>query len=112
MTGVKEIFQNLNESVKVPIYLGDNKQVQSEGKGTIVIHNKSENEKFIHDVLYILGLAHNLISVGQLLQRDYLLSFHNDKCVISKKGSDVPFMEVCMTKNRMFPMKTSSIDHA
>ena len=84
--------------MKVPVYLGDNKQVQLEGKNTIVICSKSGNEKFIHDVLYIPGLAHNLISVGQLLQRDYLLSFHDDKCVISKKGLDVPFMEVCMIK--------------
>nr|XP_019704692.2 uncharacterized protein LOC109505617 [Elaeis guineensis] len=37
MTGVKEIFQNLDESVKVSVYLDDNKQVQSEGKDTIVI---------------------------------------------------------------------------
>lgn len=112
MTGVKEIFQNLDETVKLPVYLGDNKQVQAEVKGTILIRDKSGNEKFIHDVLYIRGLAHNLISVGQLVERGYFVSFHHDKCIISKENSDVPVMEVCMTASRMFPFRIFSIDLA
>ena len=75
------------------VCLGNNKQVQAEGKDMIKIKTKSRKEKFIHDVLYISGLAHNLISIGQLVQKGYLISFHDNKCVISSKNSDVPLMD-------------------
>ena len=71
MIGLKSLFCSIDDSVKLHVQLGDDKQVQIEGKGTIRVKAKSGIEKLIHDVFYIPGLAYNLLSVGQLIQRGY-----------------------------------------
>jgi hypothetical protein len=39
------------------------------GKGSINIRTKQGEEKHISDVYYVPGLQHNLISIGQLVQK-------------------------------------------
>ena len=75
MTGKRSIFCNMDESLKLQVRLGNDKCVQIEGKGTIAIKSKSGSERIINDVYYIPGLAHNLLSVGQLIQRGYSVIF-------------------------------------
>lgn len=41
MTGERGLFQTMDESVQLKVGLGDGKQVQIEGKGTIAIKTKS-----------------------------------------------------------------------
>ena len=41
MTGVKSLFCSIDESVKLHVRLDDDKQVQIEGKGTIIVKAKS-----------------------------------------------------------------------
>ncbi|GKV51302.1 hypothetical protein SLEP1_g57970 [Rubroshorea leprosula] len=41
MIGVRSLFRNIDETVKLKVRLGDKKQVQIEGKGTIAIRTKS-----------------------------------------------------------------------
>ena len=44
--------------------------------------------KCIHDVMHVLDLAHNLLSVGQLMRTGYYVMFDNDECMIyDKKGA-------------------------
>lgn len=109
MTGMKKHFQNIDESVKLQVKLGNNKEIQIEGKGTVAIKTESGTEKLIHDVYYIPGLAYNLLSVGQLIQKGYLVTFHDNVCEIRREGSDVPLVIIHMTENRMFPLEFSSL---
>lgn len=74
MTRRKSLFHSIDESVKSHIRLGDDNQVQIEGKGNIVVTTKSGIERLIQDVYFIPGLAHYLLSVGQLIQKG-ILSF-------------------------------------
>ncbi|PKA48313.1 Retrovirus-related Pol polyprotein from transposon TNT 1-94 [Apostasia shenzhenica] len=111
MTGVKEIFKSLDESIKLQVCLGDSKQIKAEGKGIVSFKGKSGTEKLIHDVLYIPGLKHNLISVGQLVHKGYSIVFHDNKCIIKNMTSNALIMEIPMTKNRMFPIRISVLEH-
>ena len=61
MVSTKEAFSSLNMSKGSPIVLGDDSLTNSSGKGRIDIdHGKFNN------VLYVLGLASNLLSVYQM----------------------------------------------
>ena len=55
-----EIDHNFTSVVK----FGDGKLKEVEGKGTIVVHTKEGNQKFIHDVLSVPSSSQNLLSVG------------------------------------------------
>nr|GEY91111.1 retrovirus-related Pol polyprotein from transposon TNT 1-94 [Tanacetum cinerariifolium] len=67
MTGDHSKFKSLDESVKSQVRLGDNKQLHIEGQGTAFVM-KVNHTKQIKDVHFAPSLAHNLISVGQLMQ--------------------------------------------
>ena len=55
---------------------------------------------------FSLGMNHNLMSVGQLIQNGYKVLMENDKCVIHEKdGSNRLLTVVQMTKNQMFPLR-------
>lgn len=111
MTGVKDIFKCIDDSTKIQVQLGDGKRVQAEGKGVITVKLKSGDERQIHDVLYIPGLAHNLLSIGQLVQKGYSITFLNNFCEVRDLDCGL-VMKVEMTANNMFPFTFSSVDCA
>ncbi|GKV32940.1 hypothetical protein SLEP1_g41503 [Rubroshorea leprosula] len=59
--------------------LGNGELVEVKGKGTVTV-NTPTGIRYICDVLYVPYLSQNLISVGQLLENDYSVHFH-DECV-------------------------------
>jgi len=69
MLGNIEIFSNLDESVKSEVTLGTNSKVSVMGKGRVNILTKKGEKKYISDVYFVPGLKHNLMSVGQLMQK-------------------------------------------
>lgn len=48
------------------------------------------------------GLAHNLLSVGQLLTKRYLVVFENDKCIISDNQNKNQIISISRSRNNMF----------
>ncbi|GJT69872.1 hypothetical protein Tco_1029158 [Tanacetum coccineum] len=54
------------ESRKSQVHLGDDKQIKVEGRGTTIVTSRNE-KKLIRDVNFAPCLAHNLLSVGQLM---------------------------------------------
>ena len=55
------------------------------GKGRVGILTKKGERKYISDFYFVLGLKHNLISIGQLMQKGYNVFFKNDVCTILDK---------------------------
>ena len=109
MSGSKEIFLVIDESVKSEVKLGNDHQISVMGKGSISIRTKKGEEKEIPDVYYVPGLQHNLIRIGQLVQKGYRIHFENGECVIlDKRPSNRLIAKVEMTQNRMFPLKIQS----
>ena len=72
------------------------------GNGTVGILTKQGENKYIPDVYHVEGLKHNLLSIGQLIQKGYRVYIeddHKDKC-----PSDQLIAKVPMTSNHLFPL--------
>ncbi|GJW43635.1 zinc finger, CCHC-type containing protein [Tanacetum coccineum] len=66
MTGDKEKFRDLNETVQGYVKFGNETRVRIEGKGTIVFQCKNGEHRKLQEVYYIPDLCSNIISLGQL----------------------------------------------
>ncbi|KAF3631611.1 Heat shock protein 82 [Capsicum annuum] len=98
MTSKREYFTKL-ESAKGSVKL------EIVGKGTVAIE-APKGTKFIQDVLLVPDLYQNLLSVGQMLEEDYMLLFKDKKCVISEfRGQEVITVEMI---KRSFPLSWNS----
>ena len=64
MTENKELFSNLDDSVKSKIKLGNDSILHVMGKGVINVLAKTGERMFIPNVYYVPTLTHNLMSVG------------------------------------------------
>ena len=82
MADNKNSFVSLNENIKSQITLADGRCQDVEGKGIIAVKTKDGLSIFINDVLYVLGLAKNLLSMGQLIWNNYMIKFDDNKCFI------------------------------
>ena len=51
-----------------------------------MVCTKQGEKKEIQNVYFALGMKHNLMSVGQLIQNGYKVMMENNKCVICDKG--------------------------
>lgn len=69
MTSDRSLFVDLDEAQKVSVRLGNDKEMMVEGEGTVYIHTESGEQKQLQGVQFVPSLAHNLLSVGQLLAR-------------------------------------------
>lgn len=85
MSSMKSLFRDLDESLKIEVRLGDDKQVHDEGKGTIAIKTVHYNVKLLYDVQYVPTLAHNLLSVGKLMTSGHSVVFDGNACAINDK---------------------------
>ena len=63
---------NKSQVSKVRIDNGD--LITVEGKGTIAIES-CVNTKLIYDVLYVSEIHQNLLSVGQLIEKEFKIIF-------------------------------------
>jgi len=107
MTGNRELFVEIDEGVLNFVILGDGKAERIKGKGVIIVHAKSGEKRYIHDVLYVPNLAHNLLSVGQLVQKGYQIHFDNNECKVIDKKKNMIMAKIEMTKNKVFPLAMS-----
>ena len=64
MAGNKNSLVNLDENIISHITPGDGSHQDVAGKGTIAVRAQNSSTKFMQDVLYVPGLAQNLLSVG------------------------------------------------
>ncbi|KAL4353097.1 hypothetical protein GQ457_06G014620 [Hibiscus cannabinus] len=111
MTGVKSMFNEIDETFKQKVTLGDNKQIQVEGKGNVAVKSSFGNVKLLYDVYYIPSLSQNLLSVGQLMATGYSIMFDDASCVIKDKKLDQTIIDVRMTPNKLFPLVISEVEN-
>lgn len=71
MIGRKKLFQHLGDLVVHKVRLGDNKELEVLGKGSVAVQVQGDQRKLIHGVKYVSNLAHNLLSVQQLIENVY-----------------------------------------
>jgi len=98
MTHDREIFKELNKSNISKVIIGNGEQLAV--KGTKIVSIKTHSGiKLIFDVLYVLEITKNLLSVAQLLEKGYKVSFENKVCVI-KNANNIEVFKVHMKDKR------------
>lgn len=60
---------------------GDNSSIKIKGKGTLNIDAKLK----AHDVYYMEGLKHNILSLSQICGKGYMFTFDSRGCEIRKE---------------------------
>ncbi|XP_050895540.1 uncharacterized protein LOC127102179 [Lathyrus oleraceus] len=78
MTGDISLFIDFTPKKKVFVTYGDNNKGAILGKGSV--GNPSSTN--IYDVILVEGLKHNLISISQLCDKGYKITFTNTCCII------------------------------
>ncbi|KAI3779099.1 hypothetical protein L2E82_08597 [Cichorium intybus] len=68
MTGDKDKFHDLNQTVHGYVKFGNESKVKIEGKGSVVFQCKNGEHRKLNEVYYIPDLCSNIISLGQLAE--------------------------------------------
>lgn len=108
MTGFKRLFDELDESYKKSVKLGDDKEIHVEGKGRVVVQSSS-NRQMLHDVYFIPQLSQNLLSIGQMMDNGYTIIFEGDNCRIVDAASNQIMSTIKKTQNNLFPMEIAKV---
>jgi GAG-pre-integrase domain len=108
MSGFKHLFEDLDESYKKAVKLGDDKEIRVEGKGRVVVQ-ASHNTWVLHDVYYIPQLSQNLLSIGQMLESGCTIIFEGESCIIVDFGTDKTMTIVKKTPNNLFPIEIGKV---
>ena len=85
MTGHPDLFAVLHHKEGGTVTFGDN------NKGLIIgIGNIGNIDKpLIKDVLLVKGLKHNLLSISQMCDTGYNVSFNHDACLIADTNENI-----------------------
>nr|KYP68042.1 Retrovirus-related Pol polyprotein from transposon TNT 1-94 [Cajanus cajan] len=110
MTGRKDWFVNLDESIKSKVKFADDRVMIAEGVGKILIRRKNDSRAFITDVLFVPGMKSNLLSLGQLLEKGYVSKLE-DKMLTIYDSQHRLLLKSPLTKNRMFKVDIDILDH-
>ncbi|XP_031285993.1 uncharacterized protein LOC116144684 [Pistacia vera] len=79
------------------IKVGNGEYVEAKGKGDVDVQTPT-GMKLISNVLYAPDINQSLLSVGQMLEKDYALHFQNQSCIIlDSEGSEIMRAEAVNT---------------
>jgi hypothetical protein len=88
MTSARELFSSLTEQdSRVQVELGDDAKYPVAGVGTIPFQLQSGNSLDFDDVLFVLGLRKNLLSVSVMEDKGFAVEFKNQQVLIKLKES-------------------------
>lgn len=105
MTPNEKVFSRINTNIKVPIRVGNGAVLMTKGKGDVEVMTK-KGKRIIRDVFLVPALAKNLLSVPQMIENGYQVTF-KERCCIIHDGAGRKVAEVEMV-NKSFPIKWSS----
>ena len=109
MTGHRKWLVDLDERKKSTVRFADNRVIQAEGAGNVVVTKQDGKQAIIYDVLYVPGMKSNLISMGQLLEKGYSVRIVGnllEVCDAAKKT----VIRVPLARNRTFKVSLNNLD--
>jgi hypothetical protein len=83
MCGITELKEIADDHV----FFCDTSKVRVEGEGNILIKLKDETQKFISSVYYVPKMKSNILSLGQMLERGYMI-FMKDRSLYLRDKSN------------------------
>ncbi|KAK2359039.1 hypothetical protein QL285_096166 [Trifolium repens] len=110
MTGRKDWFSSFNQSHENKVKFANDSTLSAEASGVVCIRSKDGRQAFINDVLYIPGMKCNLLSIGQLLEKDYKIVMENKVMRLMDPNIKL-ILKAPMSKNRTFKIELNVMDH-
>ncbi|KAH9724151.1 hypothetical protein KPL70_007382 [Citrus sinensis] len=101
MTYDPELFRELDATTISKVRIGNRAHIAIKGKRTVAIEGHT-GLKLIYNVLYVLKINQNLLSVTQLLEKGYKVLFEDKNCMI-KDAKDREVFKVQM-KGKSFSL--------
>ena len=90
MSGFKDSISNVRKKrFRTKVELGDNGTYAIEGIGSTSLKLESNWSLHLEEVLYVPGLEKNLLSVGVLEDKGYIVAFTKGKAIMWPSGGDV-----------------------
>ena len=103
MCGEKGKFVKLTLKNGGFVTYGDNNKGKILGSGDV----GNISSILIENVLYVEGLKHNLLSISQLCDKGFRITFESNHCKILEKNSD----KICMLGKRIENIYMLDLDH-
>ncbi|TXG63518.1 hypothetical protein EZV62_010512 [Acer yangbiense] len=107
MCGNKEWFFDLDEKFKQSVKLGDNLRMMVMGQENVKLHI-NELTQVITEVYFVPELRNNLLSIGQLQEKNLAILIQNGMCKIYHPRRGL-IIQTQMSTNRMFAVLASVI---
>ncbi|XP_045810509.1 uncharacterized protein LOC123904949 [Trifolium pratense] len=106
----KDWFTSLKATQNHNVKFADNSSLAVQAIGDVTIKRKDGKCSVISGVLYIPGMECNLLSIGQLLEKDYRIVMENRLLkVYNTKGNLL--LKTEMSKNRTFNIELNVLNH-
>lgn len=105
MCGNKELFLNLDESIRGMVNFGNKSKVPIMGKGKVLL--KLPFFHFICEVFYVPSLNWNLLSMGQLFVTGFRFIIEKGVCTIETQEDEI-VRTIKMTDKRLFHLSLES----
>ncbi|CAL9030392.1 unnamed protein product [Prunus brigantina] len=86
MTGREDVLIDIDRSITAKVAMGIGQLVDVLGKGSLVVDTKM-GKRYIKEVMLVSGLKENLLSVGQVMEHGYFLTFGDSKADVYDDGS-------------------------
>ena len=74
-----------------------------------MIHERNGGHQFISNVYYVPNMKNNILSLGQLLERGYVINMAN-RCLLIRDERERLITKVQTTKNKMFLLNVQGGD--
>ena len=110
MTGHRHYFSSLSEEeFGFEILLGDDYAYHPKGVRTVRFERETDKPLYLSDVLYVLGLKKNLVSVLALEDKGYKVSFKDRRAYIKPKGlSEGSEQVIGVRKDKLYKLQFDS----
>ena len=101
MTGNRDYFKIIDESVTGKVCFGDDSRIDIKGKGSILFVTSDGKRKSLADVYYIPELKSNIISLGQAIESGCDVRMRNKYLTLRDRQGNL-LVKSLRTKNRLY----------
>ncbi|KAG7598928.1 Zinc finger CCHC-type [Arabidopsis suecica] len=101
MSGNREFFSKIDESVTGKVRFGDDSRIDIKGKGSVLFVSKNNERKILADVYFIPELKSNIISLGQATESGCDVRMKEDFLTVHDKDGKL-LVKAKRSKNRLY----------